>query len=76
MIKMTTTFLYEKNGEGLYIGGSGNDLRFVVEQDDSSSGVTLDQVGRDALRNYLDALEEEEEIVEQSEQVMWKNVEF
>lgn len=72
---MTTTFLFEKNGEGLYIGGVGNDLRFVVAMDDFTAGVTLDRVGRDALLSYLED-REEEEVEERTERVMWRDVEF
>jgi hypothetical protein len=55
------TFKYQKGDNTLYIRDDYGEMRIVTMDEHHSVGVTLDQLGLDALRNYLDDLEIEQE---------------
>ena len=54
------TFKYKKNNSTLFIDDVRGEMRIFIIDDSYKVSVTLDQVGLDALRNYLDDLETEE----------------
>lgn len=53
------TFKYQKGDNTLYIRDDHGEMRIIMMDEHHSVGVTLDQVGLDALRNYLDDIEME-----------------
>jgi hypothetical protein len=55
------TFKYQRDGNTLYIRDYHGEMRIITMDEHHSVGVTLDQVGLDALRNYLDDLGAERE---------------
>lgn len=52
------TFKYQKDGRTLHIRGDHGEMRLLMMNDCQRLTLTLDQIGLDALRNYLDDLEE------------------